>query len=92
MRNYEDRIDFIAICLSTMGIPYEKRPIYEGWQLLFPWTCGDVAVHDGTYGAKCGMMETYEFPWDEDDVSELTPEEAADRIITYWEQLQKNRD
>lgn len=88
MRTYKERIDFIATCLSRLNIPFEMRPIYEGWQILCPWADNaDVAAHDGTYGAARGMVESYEFPWDEGDVSMLTPEEAADRIIVYWYQL-----
>lgn len=87
MRTYAERIDLIATCLSRLQIPFTRNELYGGWQLRFPWTCGDVAVHDHTHGAKRGMVETYEFPWDEDYVSELTPEEAADRIIAYWYQL-----
>lgn len=88
MRTYKERIDFIATCLSQLNIPFEMRRIGEGWQILCPWADNaDVAAHDGTYGAKSGMVESYEFPWDEGDVSVLTPEEAADRIIVYWHQL-----
>ena len=88
MRTYKERIDLIDTCLTRLNIPHEVRPIWEGWQILCPWADdADVAAHDGTYGAKRGMVETYEFPWDEGDVSVLTPEEAADRIITYWNQL-----
>lgn len=88
MRTYKERIDFIATCLAQLNIPFTMRPIWEGWQILCPWANNaDVAVHDGTYGVKQGMVETYEFPWDEGDVTCLTPEEAADRIIVYWYQL-----
>lgn len=88
MRTYKERIDLIATCLSRLNIPFEMRSLYEGWQILCPWADNaDVAAHDGTYGTARGMVESYGFPWDEGDVSVLTPEEAADRIIVYWYQL-----
>jgi hypothetical protein len=33
------------------------------------------------------MVETYQFPWDEGDVSVLTPEECAKRIIDYYKKI-----
>ena len=81
---YKQRIDFISSILSLLGIPYTVLPIWEGWQLRFPWCIGDVACHDGTYGSASGMVESYEFPWDEGDVSVLTPQEATIKIIAYY--------
>ena len=78
-------INFIKIILDSLQIPCEMREIYKGYQLRFPWCSGDIAMHDGTYGAKAGDVESYEFPWDDGDVSRLTPEEATRKIIAYYE-------
>lgn len=85
--NYKERIQFIAAILALLSIPYEMHPLYEGWQLRFPWCVGDVACHDGTYEHTNGMVESYCFPWDDDDVTILTPKEAAIKIISYYEKL-----
>ena len=74
----------LIIRLCDAGVPYEPRALFEGWQLRFPWTRGDVACHLGTYGHANGFVETYQFPWDEGGVSMLTPEECANKIIAYY--------
>lgn len=83
---YAERINIIAASLAEACVPYEINECYEGWQLRFWWCKGDVAVHDGTYGAAQGYVETYQFPWDEGDVSILSPEEAAERIIALCDE------
>ena len=82
---YYSTIYFIKAILDSQQIPCEMREIYEGYQLRFPWCVGDIAMHNGTYGAKSGDVESYEFPWDDGGVTQLTPEEAAIKIITYYE-------
>ncbi len=84
MKSYFERIGAIASALDSVNIPYTVRPIYEGWQIRFPWCNGDVAAHDGTYGARAGMVESYCFPWDDGDVSVLTVEEAITAIRDYY--------
>ena len=83
---YYSVIYFIKAILDTLQIPCEMRKIYEGFQLRFPWCPGDIAMHDGTYGAKAGDVESYCFPWDSGDVTRLTPEEATRKIIAYYEE------
>lgn len=82
--NYAERIARIAHLLAEMGVPYTVHSIWNGAQLRFPWSCGDVACHAGTYGSRDGYVETYEFSWDKGDVSMLTPEEAAARIAAEY--------
>jgi hypothetical protein len=79
-------INFIKIILDSLQIPCEMREIYKGYQLRFPWCEGDIAMHDGTYGAKAGDVESYQFPWDDGDVTQLSPEEATRKIIAYYEE------
>lgn len=82
MMTYAERIAKIAAALDAaeVPVPYTICPIYEGWQLRFPWCKGDIAVHDGTYGANADKVESYEFSWDEDDVTVLSVDEAIKRI------------
>lgn len=84
---YAQAILSIICELQKNNVPYIPRHLYEGWQIRFPWTSGDVACHGSTYGNKSGRVETYQFPWDEGDVSELTPEECAKRIIGYYKEI-----
>lgn len=81
---YMDRINTIAQICAEHGVPYVTRKLWEGGQIRFPWCAGDVACHDAIYGYNDGMVESYEFPWDEGDVSVLTPEEAGARIVEYY--------
>ena len=84
MRNYYERISFIKSILDSLHIPCSMNGCWEGWQLRLPWCEGDVAAHNGTYENDRGMVESYQFPWDDDDVSVLTPEEAAIKIIALY--------
>ena len=88
MNDYERHIDFIAEALDTLHVPYTKYHCWEGAQLRFPWCKGDVACHASTYGSDSGFVETYQFPWDEDDVSMLSPQEAIDKIANYYKSTQ----
>jgi hypothetical protein len=89
MRDYFDRINFIYNILTVLNIPCTMNVAYEGWQLRFPWCAGDVAAHRGTYGQAVGKVESYRFPWDEGDVTVLTPEEAAIKIIALYNSLER---
>ncbi len=84
MKNYYERISFIKSILDSLHIPCSMNECWEGYQLRFPWCEGDVAAHDGTYEHNRGKVESYEFPWDDGDVSVLTPEEAAIKIIALY--------
>lgn len=74
----------IAQLLDEAKVPFTVKNLYEGYQLRFPWHEGDVACHIGTYCSGRGLVETYQFPWDDDDISILTPKTAADRIIALY--------
>ena len=84
MNDYYCVIVYIKSILDRASVPCTMCPIYEGYQLLFPWCVGDIALHSGTYGHRQLHVESYCFPWDEGDVTELEPDEAAEKIITYY--------
>ena len=86
MEKYLKSIVFIFNILTTLNIPCTINPLFDGWQLRFPWCAGDVAAHSGTYGQAQGKVESYEFPWDNGDVTALSPEEAAIRIIELYDE------
>lgn len=82
--DYLETITIIADALAMLGIPFTANPLYDGWQLRFPWSDGDIACHSYTYGSSKGHVESYMFSWDDGDVTELTPEEAAFFILREW--------
>lgn len=86
--NYKEIINNMKKALDTYKVPCTINQCWEGYQLLFNWTVGDVAIHDGTYGHEHGDVETYEFPWDEGDVTQLTPDEAVTKIRDFYYQVQ----
>lgn len=85
MKNkYFSPIYTIISILNRYNIPHELYDCYEGFQIRFNWCDGDVACHNTTYGADNGYVETFRFPWDNDDVSMLKPKEAAEKICNYY--------
>jgi hypothetical protein len=82
--SYYSIMSAIKDCLDFCGVPCEMRPLYEGFQLQFPWCKGDIAMHDGTYGARQGNVESYCFPWDKGDVTILNPIAAVSKISEYY--------
>jgi hypothetical protein len=85
MTTYYERIAYIAIKCLENKIPFEIRQLYDGWQIRFAWASNaDAAAHEGTFGSSDGLVETYHFPWDEDDVSVLTPEEVFNKILELY--------
>ena len=48
-------------------------------------------MHSYTIGAGKDFVETYKFPWDCGDVSSLSPENAAIKIIQYYYKLKEIR-
>ena len=84
MKNYFERISFIKSVLDSLQIPCAMNELCGGYQLRFPWCEGDVSAHKSTYGNRNGMVESYCFPWDDGDISILTPEEVAIKIIALY--------
>lgn len=83
---YVDAINAVIADLIPAGIPFTVHPISEGLQLRFPWHEGDVACHAGTYCSDCGCVESYQFPWDDEDVTVQTPKEMANDIIRLYQE------
>jgi len=81
---YYSTMSAIKDCLDLCEIPCELVPLYDGFQLLFPWCEGDIAMHGGTYGARQGDVESYCFPWDDGDVTRLDSVEAVMKINEYY--------
>ena len=83
---YEIAILELTHYLGRLGIPYnEPEELYDGFAVRFPWCEGDVACHSGTYGGCNGLMESYQFSMDDNDVTgDLHPLEALEIILHEW--------
>ena len=89
---YEERIDAIASYCDLYNIPYTTNSLLEGKQIRFPWCAGDVACHEFTYGTDIDKVESYCFPWDNEDVTVLSVEEAAGLIVGYYFGLEEEEE
>jgi len=79
--NYFFRImNNISKELKAIGIPHSMTECHDGYKIVFPWAEGDVAINSYTYHNIEGYVESFQFEWDNDDVSVLTPEEAINKI------------
>ena len=81
---YANNILKIAEKLDKAKIPYEIKPLWEGYALTFPWCHGDVVSHDWIYGAQQGAVESMGMPWDEMDVTVLSAKDMGDKILAYY--------
>lgn len=89
MKNdYFERIADLALALSDNGIPCHVENLYDGYKVTFPWCRGDVIAHSGMLGGgECGYtVESFEFPWDEGDVTLLDVQEAIDLITNLYKE------
>jgi len=84
---YVKLIDKLKELLLESDVPFIERNIFDGRQLIFPWCRGDVVCHSGSYGSNRGFVESYMFPWDDDDVSVYVPEDMADKIIKFYDRI-----
>jgi len=74
----------VAKALDSANIPFEFHSAFDGAQLRFPWSAGDIVCHNFSRGANAGYVESYQFPWDNDDTSMLTTDEAIEKISNYY--------
>lgn len=81
---YANSILTIVEKLDKAEVPYTLHKWWEGYQLRFPWTDGDVVAHAGSYGSRSGKVESMGFSWDADDVSTWDPEAMAIMIIAEY--------
>ena len=95
MNNNEHKARIMADLFMLTGVPYKMSNYmglayrgnnFEQIQFKFPWCDGDVIMYpcDCTEVEETHFVESYSFPWDEDDVTRDYPEEIAWRIIAYY--------
>lgn len=74
----------LANYLIERNIPLRIVTLYDGLQIRFPWSDGDLICHQYSYGADDGCVESFGCPWDEDDVTRLTIDEAVEKISEWY--------
>ena len=82
--NYANPILTLANGLTENGIPFTINEIWDGLQIRFPWNYGDFICHSYSYGSDKGMVESMGCPWDDDDVTALTVEDALKYTIEWY--------
>ena len=70
--------------LTERNIPHTVKVIWDGLQIRFPWNNGDLVCHSGSYGHNYGAVESMGCPWDGEDVSCISIEEALERITEWY--------
>lgn len=97
MNNNEHKARIMTDLFMLTGVPYTveqcERTEFKGLpqiQFTFPWCDGDVIMYACNFEdpRTSLVVESYGFPWDEDDVTRDYPEEIAWRIIAYYNGLQ----
>lgn len=81
---YANSILTIAKKLDRAKVPYTLHKCWEGYQIRFPWSEGDIVAHAGSYGSRSGKVESMGFSWDADDVSTWDPDIMAVMVIAEY--------
>ena len=74
----------LTTILRTYHVPHKVHRLYDGAQITFPWTSGDVVCHRGSYGHNLGHVESMGFSWDDGDVSEYSVPTMGKRIVREY--------
>jgi hypothetical protein len=80
--NLDNMIRLTSI-LAENKVPFEMYEWQGGYQLRFSWADGDVISTKWSYN----LCESYNFPWDLDDITRTTPERMAEYIVNYFHSL-----
>ena len=68
--------------LNFFNIKHEVERLYDGYKILFDdFPGGDAIVHMWS----SGYVETYGMPWDDGDVTTMTPQELVMRLCNQLE-------
>lgn len=84
---YANPIFVLANLLSERNVPYSLNPCWDGLQMRFQWSKGDIICHSGSYNSDDNFVESMGCPWDEDDVSCLSIEEAYLNIVDWYQKV-----
>ena len=88
---FKKPIDELEEILKSAGIPYERRELFDGYQICVPrfkWNfMASTICHSGSYGHEHGLLEFYDTGSSNEPVGFLSPAEAYEIIADY---LDKN--
>ena len=84
---YYENINLIARFCDKVNIPYSLNSLFDGLQICFPWTQGDIACHSGTTRPFI-CVESFRFPWDGDDITVESPSKMCVRLLKHWHEKQ----
>lgn len=85
MAIYANTCDRVIAGLTKNEVKHTCEALHDGYAIRFPWKEGaDVAVHFGSYGSACGYVESIGWPWDDGDVSMLSPDDAVNKITDEY--------
>lgn len=84
---YAKPILTLANKLTKSCVPYTLNVLWDGLQIRFPWNSGDLVCHSGSYGCEQGDLESLGCPWDEDDVTRLSVEDACEAIAFWYDKI-----
>jgi len=82
----------ISDILDVLDIPNSFTSCLDGYALRFPWSEGDIVCHSGIPGAENGIVESYRFSWDGDDVTRMTIREAVVYLILEYNNYEKSKN
>ena len=80
---YLNTIISLLNALTERGIPAQIESCWDGWKLVFPWANdADIACHSYTNE----VLESYGFPWDEDNITRDSANGMFCRLVALWEE------
>jgi len=82
---YANSIFVLANLLSERNVPFSLNLCWDGLQMRFPWNGGDIICHSGSYNSDDNYVESMGCPWDNNDVSCLSLEEAYVNIVDWYQ-------
>lgn len=82
----------LANALTAYNVPYTLNVIWDGLQIRFPWNHGDIVCHSGSYGHDQNCVESMGCPWDDDNVTCLSLDEAYNNIVAWYEEYEGLRE
>ena len=81
---YAKPILALSNLLTEYGIPHTLNVNWDGLQIRFPWNHGDLICHSGSYEHDKGMLESMACPWDDEDVSTISVDDAFIGICKWY--------
>ena len=80
--------------LLAVGVPCERRRLYDGWQICYPSIenrVADVICHYGSYGAYDGLLEIWGLVSDDNEDTVEGYLNAGECFNLIWRHYAANR-